>query len=436
MLTHRRPLRDRARTWATLLFIPLGTGSAAAQSGGSSVQIYGYLAPMVDRISVSGTTEVAPADRPFMLGANAYGARGNGSVLRMQSATTNFGFRGTEDLGGGLQALFQLESGFQVDDGNWTGGAGRAFNRNTRVGLASKRWGTLFGGIWDTPSAWSHLGFTNGVRNPYAGDSSTIFVTPGFNIPHSVTADTRTNGPGDATFNRRQGNSIQYWSPQWSGFSFRLSYSLPEGARTAANGARYKPTILGFGAEYASGPVVLRYVYQQQKDFFGLAWIGPNPAANPDTAGSTAQGSKDVNHRLIARYAINRNWMLQGAFDRLDYRTEGVAPGGMNRYSRNAFSAQVIYRQDLHTVWANAGRASDGQCARTGGGACSTQDLGATNWALGYRHDLSRRTGLFASVYGVHNRASGQYGVFPRSAAGIAPGSRQTGVTLGVEHAF
>ena len=84
----------------------MGAGSAAAQSGGSSVQIYGYLAPMVDRISVSGTTQVAPADRPFMLGANAYGARGNGSVLRMQSATTNFGFRGTEDLGGGLQALF------------------------------------------------------------------------------------------------------------------------------------------------------------------------------------------------------------------------------------------------------------------------------------------------------------------------------------------
>lgn len=435
-MTHRPPIRDRARRWAAVLLLPLGAGTAAAQ--GSSVQIYGYLAPMVDRISVSGTTTVAPPDRPFMLAAGAYGPRGNGSVLRMQSATTHFGLRGTEDLGGGLRALFQLETGFQVDDGNWTGaatGATRSFNRNTRVGLSSP-YGTLFGGIWDTPIAWSHLGFTNGVRNPYAGDSSTIFVTPGFNIPHSVTADTRTRGPGDATFNRRQGNSLQYWSPTWAGFSFRLSYSLPEGARTAANGARYKPAILGLGAEYAAGPVVLRYVYQQQKDYFGLAWIGPNPAANPDMAGSTASGAKDVNHRLIARYTINKHWMLQGAFDRLDYRAEGVAAGAMSRYARNAWSAQVLYRQDLHTVWFNTGQASDGQCSRSSGAACSTQGLGARNWALGYRHGLSRRTGVFASVYGVHNRANGQYGVFPRSTGGIAPGSRQTGVTLGLEHAF
>lgn len=435
-MTHQRHLQRRWLTSATLLALPLMAGTAAAQS--SNVQIYGHLSPMIDHVSVSGTTANAPVDRPFMVAASAYGLRGNGSVLRMQSATTNLGFRGTEDLGGGWRALFQLETGFQVDDGNWTGAtptSTRGLNRNTRVGLSSP-YGTLFGGSWDTLSAWSHLGFTNGVRNPYAGDSSTIFVTPGFHIPHSVTAQTRTNGPGDASFNRRQGNSLQYWSPVWAGFSFRLAYSLPEGESTAANGSRYKPTIFGLGAEYAVGPMVLRYVYQQHKDYFGLAWIGPNPAANPDSAGSTAHGSKDVNHRLIARYAINRNWSLQGAFDRLDYRADGVAAGAMSRYSRNAYSAQVLYRQDAHTVWLNAGQASDGQCTRVGGLACSTKDLGARNWALGYRHDLSRRSGVFASIYGVHNRASGQYGVFPRSTAGIAPGSRQTGVTLGLEHAF
>lgn len=432
-MTYHRPHRITAAAAA----LALQAGTAFAQPA-SSVQIYGFLAPMIDRISVSGAAGVAPLERPAMLGAGAYNGRGNGSLLRMQSATTNFGFRGTEDLGGGLRAVFQLESGFQVDDGTWTGSATgplRSLNRNSRVGLAGP-FGTVFAGIWDTPAAWSHLGFTNGVRNPYAGDSSSIFLTPGFNIPHSVTADTRTNGPGDATFNRRQGNSLQYWSPTWSGFSLRLAYGLPEGRRTAANGARHAPAVLGLAAEYASGPVVLRYVYQQHRDYFGLAWLGPNPAANPDAPGSTAQGSKDSNHRLIARYRIDQHWTLQGAFDRLDYRADGVAPGAVARYSRNAYSAQVLYRRALHTAWFNLGQARDGQCTRSGGGACSTRDLGAGMWSLGYRYDLSRRTDLFASVYRISNRASGQYGAFPRIAAGIAPGSRQTGVTLGVEHSF
>lgn len=430
----------RGNSWRTAATAALLASHAADSFSqpSSNVQIYGFLAPMIDRISVSGAAAIAPLDRPSMLGAGAYNGRGNVSLLRMQSSTTNFGFRGTEDLGGGLRALFQLETGFQVDDGSWTGSATgpvRAFNRNSRVGLAGA-FGTVFGGIWDTPAAWSHLGLTSGLRNPYAGDSSSIFLTPGFNIPHSFTADTRTNGPGDATFNRRQGNSVQYWSPDWAGVSFRVAYGLPEGQRTAANGARYAPTVLGLGVEYAAGPVVLRYVHQQQRDYFGLAWLGPNPAANPDAPGSTANGSKDSNHRLIARYNIDKHWSLQGAFDRLDYRAHGVARGAVNGYSRNAYSAQLLYRLDSHTAWFNLGQARDGECTRSGGGACSTRDLGAHMWSVGYRYDLSRRTDVFASAYRISNRASGQYGVFPRIATGIAPGSRQTGVTLGLEHSF
>ena len=430
--------RPVLRTASAAALLGLQAGIAIAQSAVGSVQAYGFLAPMMDRISVRGAAADAPQERPSMLGRGAYSGLGNGTLLRMQSSTSNLGFRGVEDLGGGLAAVFQLESGIQVDDGTLTGSATgpmRFFNRNTRVGLSSPL-GTLFAGIWDTPIAWSHLGLTSGVRNPYAGDSANIFLTPGFNIPSSVTANTRTNGPGDATFNRRQGNSVQYWSPSWSGMSFRLAYGLPEATRTAANGARYAPAVLGLGTEYAAGPLLLRYVYQQQRDYFGLAWLGPNPAANPDGRGSTAQGSKDSNHRLVARYAIDGHWTLQGALDRLAYRVDRVTAGAVNQYDRVAYSAQVLYRRDLHTVWANVGQADDGNCSLSGGGACSTRDLGARLWSVGYRYDLSKRSDLFASAYRMSNRASGQYGVFPRSIAGIAPGSRQTGVTLGIEHSF
>ena len=67
---------------------------------------------------------------------------------------------------------------------------------------------------------------------------------------------------------------------------------------------------------------------------------------------------------------------------------------------------------------------------------CSTDALGADTAAVGWRYDFSRRTDLFASAYTVRNRANGQYGAFPRSVAGIAPGSQTRGITVGLEHSF
>lgn len=402
------------------------------------VQIYGLVTPMIDRLKVSGAASSPPGVIPSMLGTASYNGNANGfSDTRMQSATSLIGIRGAEPLGGGLTAFFQLEHGLQVNTGTVTGpNPARFWNRNSAVGLRGG-FGTVFAGIWDTPSAWSHLALTNDVRNPYAGDSSVIFVTPGFGVPSSVTADTRGNNPGDATFNRRAGNSLQYWTPKLGGFSGRIAYSLGEnGAARAANGASVDASIFGVGLEYLTGPVMLRYAYQRQRNFYGLAWIGPYGAANPDAPGSTVQGAKDVNHRLIARYTISPAWIVQGTWDRAEYGVDGIAAGAMDNYRRDAWSALLIHRRGAHHGWLNYGRAADGRCTFAGGGNCVTRGVGATSWAAGYRYDFSRRTDIFVSYYRVNNRDSGQYGPFPRATAGIAPGARQSGVTLGIEHAF
>lgn len=411
--------------------------SPAANAQPAGLQIYGHLVPSIDHLRVSGARRAPPANPTTMLAAAAYTGNGNGNMTRNQSTVTGIGLRGTEDLGDGLRAFFQLESGFQVGTGALTGPAGtsRFWNRNSAVGLRGG-FGSVMFGIWDTPIAWSHLGFTSGVRNPYAGDSSAIFLTPGFNVPHSTTLDTRGNNPADATFNRRQGNSVQYWSPNWSGFSARLFYSHHEGGRVAANGQAIHPTVLGIGTEYAKGPLTLRYVYQQHEDYFGLAWLGPNTAANPDSAGSRANDATDQTHRVIVRYVLTPQWTLQGALDHQRFEVGGVAAGRVDRYSRSAWSAQVVHRQGLHTGWFNLGRADDGNCGVAGGGACSTSGLGASMWSAGYRYDLSRRTDLYASIAQVRNRANGQYGVFARSVAGIAPGSKTDSLTVGIEHSF
>jgi predicted porin len=420
---------------ALAAFVSTAAGGVSAQPAGA-LQIYGFAAPMIDFLSVRDAAASASAVRPSMLRAAAYNGAGNGRLLRMQSSVTHLGFRGTEELGGGLAAIFQLEHGFQVDSGAATGAANAPFfNRNTAVGLQGG-FGRVLLGSWDTPIAWSHLGYTNGVRNPYAGDSSVIFLTPGFHVPNSAMAENRSNNPTDATFNRRQGNSVQYWTPKWGGFSGRVFYSLPEGDKTAANGVKYQPSVTGLGIEYAQGPVVLRYVHQRHTDYFGLAWLGPNQAANPDAPGSTASGSRDTAHRIIARYTISPHWVVQGALDRQSFGASGVAAGSVDHYRRTAWSAQLLHRQGAHTGWINYGRAGDGSCTLAGGGACNTDDLGADTWSVGWRYDFSRRTDLFVAAYAVRNRANGQYGAFPRPVAGIAPGSHTRGVTVGVEHSF
>lgn len=422
--------------WGLLSVVLFGSDACEVVHAQSPVQIYGTLNPMVDRIRVQGASTPAPLQPPSMLGIGAYAGVGSSSVARMQSSTSNLGFRGTEDLGGGLSAFFQLEGGIQVDEGVNTGGdPTRFFNRNTGVGLKGA-FGALLLGSWDTPYAWQHLGFTNGARNPYAGDSSIIFLTPGFNVPHSVSSVGRANSPADAAFNRRQGNSIQYWSPVWRGFSMRLSYSLPEGEKTAANGAKYSPAVLGFGGEYASGPMRVRYVYQRQNDYFGLGWLGAAALANPDRPRSTATGSADDVHRLLARYSFNPQWAIQGVWERQSFRANHVSAGTIERYSRDAWSILGLYRSGLHTMWASVGAADDGNCAIRGGAFCRTDDLGASTVGVGYRYDFSRRTDVFVALTRLNNRRSGQYGVFPRSSAGIAPGSRQTALTLGLEHSF
>lgn len=91
------------------------SGAAAAQS---NVTIYGLIDTGVEYLTNAGANK--------------------GSVLRLSSGamnTSRIGFRGTEDLGGGLKAVFQLENGFKLDTGAFDDSTGALFNRQSTVGL-------------------------------------------------------------------------------------------------------------------------------------------------------------------------------------------------------------------------------------------------------------------------------------------------------------
>ena len=118
------------------LAVLAASGAAMAQS---SVSLFG----IVD-VGVSHVTK-----------ATAGGKAMNGMTTSGNS-TSRIGFRGTEDLGNGLSAVFVLETGFNVDDGA-LGQGGLLFGRQSFVGLRNS-WGTFsFGRQYDLLYAGSPL---------------------------------------------------------------------------------------------------------------------------------------------------------------------------------------------------------------------------------------------------------------------------------------
>jgi predicted porin len=419
------------RLFAAALLLA-AAGSAVAQE--SEVIIYGLIVPELTYIRATDATATVPANRPTQVPAAAYVGRNASGRTQMTPGVTHFGFRGTEKLGEGLTLSWQMESAFPIEGADTPPPA--LGNRNSHVGLKGA-FGLVFLGIWDTPYLWSTLGVAS-VRGPYPGDLSTVLNSPGFNVPAPTTQSGRTNTAADAGFYRRQGNSIQYWTPDWAGLSARVTYSVNETKGVAPNGVLMSPEVFGLGVEYARGPVLLRYAYARQDDYFGLAQLGAPASGNPSNASSRATSSRDEGHKVLAIVRLGQTRLLAAA-DQLRYTTQDPTPGNLDSYKRFAFWGMVEQMLGAnHRVWIGGGAARRGRCTVSGGGRCTTDGLGATSWTVGYRYDFSKRTDIYVSAYGVNNEESASYGPNNRPTAGgvASPGATYTALGIGLQHTF
>src|SRR2546422_4936271 len=126
------------RTIATTGSVGLGAlfGMQPALAQDANVQIYGILIPFVDSAQTSG------AAAPGTIGASMVPASSYTGVnavrrTRLTSGTSALGFRGSENLGAGMKAIFQIESAVPIDGDP---GPNTLASRNTHVGLQSD-WG-------------------------------------------------------------------------------------------------------------------------------------------------------------------------------------------------------------------------------------------------------------------------------------------------------
>jgi predicted porin len=163
-----------------------------------------------------------------------------GKVYELQSGYTQgsrWGLKGNEDLGGGLAAIFQIESGFDVNNGKLAQG-GLGFGRQAYVGLNSDKFGAVtLGRQYDSVVDYLAQTTSNGSWGGYL-----------FSHPYD-------NDNTDNTF--RVNNTIKYASPNIAGLQFGGTYSFSNDTNFA-NNRQYS-----VGAQYTIGGLLLAAAYLQ-----------------------------------------------------------------------------------------------------------------------------------------------------------------------------
>lgn len=212
-----------------------------------------------------------------------YNNVGHASLVTMQSAdlaTNQWGFKGKEDLGGGLQATFNLGSGFDVTNGKSKQG-GRMFGKNAWIGLASDSLGQVRVGL--------QLDTTVDLVQPLTGDSyGPAFTTPG---------DADNN---DNTF--RVQNAIKYISPSYAGLQYELMYALGGVAGnissqgTSSASVAYTHSALSLAAGYV-------FAKNDGPGGVGTAYQTANNSVTP-LFGSTAFVGSRMISQVAAQYVI------------------------------------------------------------------------------------------------------------------------------------
>lgn len=197
------------RTLIVSAIAALAAGSALAQS---SVTVYGRL-----NVTVENQKNIDSTSDKTLLVNNA----------------SRLGFKGTEDLGGGLKANFLLEHRFNVDTGTATGDF-----------WAGDSWVGLSGGFGEV-----RLGRLT---------SAAYFATADYVSMHNH--DTGTSEDKLYTYLGQNKNTIAYITPSFSGFTAEVQYSLGEGAGKERN------RVLNLAGNYDAGPLHLGLGYEQIDD--------------------------------------------------------------------------------------------------------------------------------------------------------------------------
>ncbi len=393
------------------LVLALGAASLCTFSQAQSVQVYGKLYPYVERESGSGASAVGTS--VSTLAPAATGLRGVPGITGMSSGNSYLGFRGTEDMGGGLKAVFQLEGVVLVDNG---AAAGYTFNRNTFVGLDG-RFGSVKLGNMDT--VFKEYGDTLGILGISSGtpvSSSNILRKVGFGTSNA------------ARFHERRGNSVRYDSPEFKGFGAGLQWATQENPTANIGPAK----TLSMGVKYDAGPIYVSLAYEIHDNFFGGS-VNTATASMRNNGATDNVTSKDRAVQAAVEWRIAKGQTLEFDVIKKSYKEGAVVTGRFQNYKNTAWMVAYDGRFDQWRVMAHYVRSAAGSCVRLGA-VCTTRGLEGNQVTAGVAYYLSKRTYLFNVFSQMNNGAAARFSASDFGAP--TPGEDVRHIMTGIAHSF
>lgn len=376
----------------TLLAAALTVGFFGVAQAETSVTLYGILDGGIGYQQIKGNTSRLSA----RTGDTDAKFTKTGMINGVQSGN-RWGVKGAEDLGNGLRAVFQLESGFDLGRGTHAQND-RLFGRQATLGLASDAWGQF------------DLGRQTNIASKYFGAIDPFGL--GFGQANAGVSFTSANTV-------RYDNMVMYQTPNFSGFQFGVGYSFNvDGAQSFKESGTddSNKRAITTGLRYANGPIAVTATYDTFKQ--------KATVAEPD----------DV---------TVKSWLLGGSYDfeivkaSLAYGQtrngyfQGNSFGGDSAFTTPAFIAEDGLKINSYLVGLSAplgnGRImaswqmADPKNAPDGsaGEEWEKQQV----YSLGYTYGLSKRTNLYAiGSYAKH--------------ANFLPDAKSTLLGVGIRHQF
>ncbi|MFG6465377.1 porin [Roseateles sp. BYS87W] len=306
-----------------------------------------------------------------------YVKTGSASMNKLDSSglnTSRFGVRGTEDLGGGLKAGFWLESEVGTDTGLAANG-GAFWGRRATVSLSGE-----FGEV--------RLGRNKTVSRLHVEE----FDPTSFTGLGSVSVLFNNLGSGNSTSFGRADNLVSYSLPgNLNGFYGGVDLSAGEGTGTNKGQS--------FRLGYKNGPLHVSGAY-----------------ANTSNAGDTSK------FKLTSIGAAYDFGVVRPSFS----------------YTENKYMAR---KQEIMTVSATAPVGTQGQLWASYSSAKTSGETGFATvgtpklFALGYIHNLSKRTALYTTVAELKNDGTTRF-ILGGAPAATANGQKSTGFDVGIRHSF
>jgi GBP family porin len=373
----------------TLLAAALLAGFAGVAQAETSVTLYGIIDTGLGYNKVKGD------------GWNS-GSR-FGMINGVQNGS-RWGLRGTEDLGDGLQAVFQLESGFNSANGN-SAQNDRLFGRQATVGLQSDAWGRLdFGRQTNIASKYF------GSIDPFGAGFGQANIGVGLSAANTVRYD----------------NMVMYQTPSFSGFQFGVGYSFSADDNVSGNdrvGFKTADNVRAIttGVRYVNGPLNVALSYDQLNASNNQLQREVN--ATPRMYAIGASYDFEVVKLALAYGRTTDGWFAGQGVNGVQYdASQGERALGTNRFV-NGFRSNSY----LVGLTAPIGGASklfgSWQMVDPNNSKLTGGDETMNVFSLGYTYDLSKRTNLYA------------YGSYIKDYAFIED-VKATAVGVGVRHRF